>query len=166
MDENPAGFECIMCGECCKHLSDEYVVILFPQDIARISSRLDMDIASFRQRYIRLDRLIIDDGLWFPIHVIKDNNSRCPFLLDDNRCSIHDFKPIQCARAPFGFFWDSSIHNQFECVRKADVPIDWTSYGLDKELIDLIVNEKGEEVNNYDGPQVKDSEHCQKSNRK
>jgi Fe-S-cluster containining protein len=159
MDKNPPSFECTMCGECCRRLSDEDVVILFPQDIARISSRLDMDIASFRQRYVRSDRLIIDDDLWFPIDVIKDSNGRCPFLLDNNLCSIHDFKPIQCARAPFGFFWDSSIHNQIECVRKADVPIGWTSYELDKELIDLIVNNKCKEANTYDGSQVKDSEH-------
>ncbi len=154
-----------MCGECCKHLSDEYVVILFPQDIVRISSRLNMDEASFRQRYVRSDKLTIGNGLWFPIDVVRDINGRCVFLLDDNRCSIHDFKPVQCLRSPFGFFWDSSIHNQFECVRKANVPIDWTSYELDKKLIDLIVNRKREEVNTYDGLQVKHSEHCPKSNR-
>lgn len=139
-EENPPGFECTMCGECCKHLSDEYVVLLFPQDITRISSRLNMDIASFRQRYVRSDKLIIDDCLYFPIDVVRDNNGRCVFLLDDNRCSIHDFKPIQCARGPFGFFWDPSQQHHFECVRKANVHSDWNSCQLDKALIELIVN--------------------------
>jgi Fe-S-cluster containining protein len=142
MDENPPDFECTMCGECCKHLSDECIVILFAQDIARISLRLNMDIASFRHHYVRSDKLIVGDGLWFPIDVVRDNNGHCVFLMDDNQCSIHDFKPIQCVRSPFGFFWDPSGQHQFECVKKANVSIDWTSYKLDKEIIDLIVNNK------------------------
>jgi len=167
MDENPPSFECTMCGECCKHLSDEYVVILFPQDIARISACLNMDIVSFRQRYVHSDKLIVDDGLWFPIDVVRHNNGRCVFLLDNNRCSIHDFKPIQCARGPFGFFWSPSRQYHFECVRKANVPSDWTSHELDKELIDLIVNGQSKEVT-YEvlhGQKVKHSGYCQGRNQ-
>ena len=140
LDENSLGFECTMCGECCKHLSDEYVVLLFPQDIAHISSSLNIDTVTFKQRYVRSDKLILDDDLDFPIDVLKVDKGRCVFLLDDNRCSIHDFKPIQCARGPLGFFWNPSQQHHFECVKKVNLPNDWNSYQLDKELIDLITN--------------------------
>lgn len=78
--------DCLQCANCCKTVGP-----LFTQkDIQRISQTLKLSEAEFTQKYLRKD----DDGDWIL------NSVPCPFLLDDNRCSIYENRPRACASYP------------------------------------------------------------------
>ncbi len=79
--------DCLNCAACCKNYSPRFKT----PDIKRISKHLKMKEGIFIDTYLRLD----EDG----DYVTK--NTPCPFLGDDNRCSIYDQRPSDCARFPY-----------------------------------------------------------------
>lgn len=85
-------FECVKCGACCKW---EGVVVLTPEDIKRIAEHLSVDENEFLDKYTKKhgkDTVLIN----------KSESSSCIFL-KDNKCSVWDVKPKQCADFPKKF---------------------------------------------------------------
>jgi len=78
--------DCLECGNCCKKSSP----ILRNPDIKRIAKSLNMKTKAFMQKYLKKD----EDGDW----VTKSRP--CPFLGQDNRCSIYAIRPEDCADFP------------------------------------------------------------------
>lgn len=79
--------DCLQCANCCKNYSPRFT----PPDIKRISKFLGIKEGDFKEKYLRVD----EDG---------DNVTKikpCPFLGDDNYCSIYDVRPTDCARFPY-----------------------------------------------------------------
>jgi Fe-S-cluster containining protein len=79
--------DCLSCAACCKNYSPRFKT----PDIKRISKHLKMRESVFIETYLRLD----EDG----DYVVK--KSPCPFLGDDNYCSIYDVRPSDCERFPY-----------------------------------------------------------------
>ncbi len=79
--------DCLRCANCCKHYSPRFKT----PDIKRISRHLGMKEGEFIETYLRLD----EDG----DYVVK--KSPCPFLGDDNYCSIYAVRPSDCVRFPY-----------------------------------------------------------------
>lgn len=79
--------DCLSCAACCKNYSPRFKT----PDIKRISKHLGMKEGDFIDTYLRVD----EDGDF----VVK--SSPCPFLGDDNRCSIYEERPSDCARFPY-----------------------------------------------------------------
>jgi Fe-S-cluster containining protein len=79
--------DCLDCAACCKQYSPRFKT----PDIRRISKHLQMKEGDFIERFLRLD----NEG----DYVVK--NSPCPFLGEDNRCSIYDHRPSDCSRFPY-----------------------------------------------------------------
>ncbi len=78
--------DCTRCANCCKTLETK----LTDEEIARIAAHLKMTIAAFSETYLSED----DDG---------DPAIRqlpCPFLGDDNLCTIYDVRPAECREYP------------------------------------------------------------------
>jgi uncharacterized protein len=78
--------DCLACANCCKTTSP----IFYPKDIERAAKALRIKAADFEKNYLRID---------------EDNDfvlqsSPCPFLLDDNACSIYDSRPTACREYP------------------------------------------------------------------
>jgi len=89
-DLNEAAYEkinCLNCAACCKNYSPRFKT----PDIKRISKHLDMKEGVFIEKYLNLD----EDG----DYVV--NTKPCPFLGDDNYCSIYEVRPSDCARFPY-----------------------------------------------------------------
>lgn len=82
-----AQIDCLSCAACCKNYSPRFKT----PDIKRISKGLGMREGVFIEAYLRLD----DEGDF----VVK--SSPCPFLGDDNACSIYDIRPSDCRRFPY-----------------------------------------------------------------
>jgi Fe-S-cluster containining protein len=85
-----AAFEkinCLDCAACCKNYSPRFKT----PDIKRISKSLKMKESVFIETYLRLD----EDG----DYVV--NTKPCPFLGEDNTCSIYDVRPSDCERFPY-----------------------------------------------------------------
>ena len=91
-------FRCDQCGECCKDRAD---ILLSPFDLCRISKALEEPLPDAMDKY---GFLFLGETSKFPLVslVMREDNGRCPFLNDDNRCGIHMYKPSVCALFPLG----------------------------------------------------------------
>jgi len=97
----PESFHCGQCGVCC---GTQKAVLLTLADVFRISERLGMRPGAFYRRYCMKSDRLNESGL---VRIYLKTESGCPFL-KDRQCSIHEFKPIVCARSPF-YYIESSL---------------------------------------------------------
>lgn len=79
--------DCLQCAACCKNYSPRFK----SPDIKRISKHLKMKEGNFIDTYLTLD--VEGD------YVVK--STPCPFLGEDNFCSIYDQRPSDCHRFPY-----------------------------------------------------------------
>ena len=79
--------DCLQCANCCKNYSPRFKT----PDVKRISKHLKMRESEFIDQYLKVD----EDGDF----VAK--TSPCPFLGEDNFCSIYDQRPSDCHRFPY-----------------------------------------------------------------
>lgn len=78
--------DCLSCANCCKTTSP----IFRDVDIRRLSRRLRLSEARFIQDYLQTDA----DG----DYVLK--TAPCPFLGNDNHCSVYEDRPLACREYP------------------------------------------------------------------
>lgn len=78
--------DCLQCGNCCKTTGP----LLLSSDISRISKKLKTNESQFVKKYLRIDEEGDHVFQWMP----------CPFLGEDNLCSIYEFRPKACREFP------------------------------------------------------------------
>lgn len=78
--------DCMACANCCKTTGPLWT----PTDIRRIAKHEGLKEREFKKNYLRLD----EDGDWVLQSV------PCPFLLEDNACSIYEVRPKACREYP------------------------------------------------------------------
>jgi Fe-S-cluster containining protein len=86
-DEAFSHIDCLQCAGCCKTISPRFKT----PDIKRIARHLKMKESAFIEHYLRLD----EDG----DYVVQ--RSPCPFLGQDNYCSIYEVRPGDCRNYPY-----------------------------------------------------------------
>jgi Fe-S-cluster containining protein len=79
--------DCTRCANCCKASSPQFR----KSDIRRIAEHFDMKASEFVAKYLKAD----EDGDLF----LK--KLPCPFLGTDNRCTIYEVRPQNCAEYPY-----------------------------------------------------------------
>lgn len=79
--------DCLQCANCCRNYSPRFKT----PDIKRIAKLLKMKEGAFIEAYLRVD----EDG----DYVTK--TSPCPFLGEDNFCTIYENRPSDCHRFPY-----------------------------------------------------------------
>lgn len=79
--------DCLQCASCCKNYSPRFKT----PDIKRISKHLKMRESDFIETYLQVD----EDGDF----VVK--STPCPFLGENNFCSIYEQRPSDCHRFPY-----------------------------------------------------------------
>jgi hypothetical protein len=79
--------DCLQCAHCCKRYSPRFK----QPDIKRISKVLQMKESAFIEKYLRMD----EEGDYVT------QSLPCPFLGNDNRCSIYEDRPSDCKRFPY-----------------------------------------------------------------
>lgn len=79
--------DCLTCGRCCKGYSPRFKT----PDIKRISKSLRLKEGQFIEQYLLIDA----EG----DYVLQQ--TPCPFLGADNRCSIYEDRPSDCRRFPY-----------------------------------------------------------------
>lgn len=137
MSFSPQGFECTQCGDCCKNLNAENTVLFFPQDVQTLSEYLKIPKEEFVSTYLEVvsskDETVRDVAIF----TLKNKFSVCPFLNSDNRCGVHDAKPTQCSRGPYGFFFNGET--TYDCMK--DVPLTtWSSLQFDRDFVQSVVS--------------------------
>lgn len=99
--------DCMACANCCKTMTPTYT----PDDIKRIATHLGMTAASFKNKWLEQDK---DNGDWV------NKQQPCQFLVD-NKCSIYEVRPADCAefphhnKKPFDEYNDTFIQNVHRC---------------------------------------------------
>lgn len=78
--------DCLQCANCCRSLGPRTL----QKDIERLSKFLRMKPNVFIETYLRIDE---DND-----YVFKE--MPCPFLGDDNYCSVYEKRPKACAEYP------------------------------------------------------------------
>jgi Fe-S-cluster containining protein len=86
-DEAFGKIDCLECAACCKNFSPRFKTT----DIKRVAKHLKMKDGDVINKYLRVD----EDGDFVV------NSKPCPFLGDDNYCSIYEHRPSDCARFPY-----------------------------------------------------------------
>ena len=79
--------DCLQCANCCKNFSPRFKT----PDIKRISKYLKMRESDFIESYLKVD----EDGDF----VVK--STPCPFLGENNFCTIYEQRPSDCHRFPY-----------------------------------------------------------------
>lgn len=79
--------DCLACAACCKNYSPRFKT----PDIKRLSAHLGMKEGVFIEKYLKLD----EEG----DYVVK--SAPCPFLGQDNFCSVYENRPSDCRRFPY-----------------------------------------------------------------
>lgn len=79
--------DCLQCANCCKRFSPRFKM----PDIKRISKTLQLSETEFIRKYLRYD----EEGDYVAV------SAPCPFLGEDNHCSIYEDRPSDCKRFPY-----------------------------------------------------------------
>ena len=85
-DEVSEKIDCLTCANCCRSLGPA----IYDKDIERIAKALRIKPSEVVSSYLRID----EDG----DYVFK--SMPCPFLMDDNYCSIYESRPKACREYP------------------------------------------------------------------
>jgi Fe-S-cluster containining protein len=108
--------DCLQCANCCKNYSPRFKT----PDIKRISKYLKLRESEFIEKYLQVD----EEGDF----VTK--TLPCPFLGENNFCSIYEQRPSDCHRFPYTNE-DVFIKRQAITLKNATFcPITW--YVLEK----------------------------------
>lgn len=79
--------DCLQCAACCKNYSPRFKT----PDVKRISRHLGLKESALIEKYLKVD----EEGDF----VVQGRP--CPFLGADNRCTIYEVRPSDCARFPY-----------------------------------------------------------------
>jgi Fe-S-cluster containining protein len=79
--------DCTQCANCCRTLR----IVVTKDDVPRIARHLGMAEPEFIATYLERD----EEGRY------RIKATPCPFLGDDNRCTIYDVRPEKCRGYPF-----------------------------------------------------------------
>lgn len=80
--------DCTRCANCCCQLQ----VVFTDEDIDRIANHRGMTREAFIAAYLEWDQ---------EKHRFRARMTPCPFLGEDNKCSIYDVRPDTCRRYPY-----------------------------------------------------------------
>ncbi|OJX58231.1 MULTISPECIES: YkgJ family cysteine cluster protein [Dysgonomonas] len=85
-DEVSENIDCLTCANCCRSLGPA----IYDKDIERMAKALRIKPSEVVSSYLRID----EDG----DYVFK--SMPCPFLMNDNYCSIYESRPKACREYP------------------------------------------------------------------
>jgi hypothetical protein len=90
-------FQCAGCGDCCRKRKD---IVLSGYDLYRICARLQLPpevvLPAFCLQYTGASTHIP------VVRLAPKKSGNCPFFTAENRCAIHESKPLVCALYPLG----------------------------------------------------------------
>ena len=90
-------FECTQCGNCCRNHGDYAFVYLAAADVEAMSAELKLSTTDFYEQYCK------EDGGYT---ILRMDDPQCPFLQEDNRCTVYKARPKQCRTWPF---WEENL---------------------------------------------------------
>lgn len=106
-DSHSEAIDCLSCANCCRSLGPA----IYDKDIERMAKALKIKPSKVLDTYLKID----EDG----DYVFK--SMPCPFLMDDNYCSIYESRPKACREYPhtdrknFAQIYKLTVKNSSTC---------------------------------------------------
>lgn len=100
--------ECLSCANCCKKMTPTFT----KKDMVRIAAHLEMSVNAFKKEWLYQEE---GTGDWM------NRSTPCQFLGKDNKCSIYEVRPSDCAefphhnKQPFDSYNDTFTQNLSYC---------------------------------------------------
>lgn len=91
--------DCLACANCCKQMTPTYT----NEDIKRIATHLRMSVKDFKSKWLYKEP---DKNDWV------NKSTPCQFLGTDNKCSIYEVRPLDCAEFPHHFKKPFDLYNE------------------------------------------------------
>ena len=91
-------FQCAGCGGCCRGRED---IVLSGYDLYRLSRHLNLPPKLTARAFCRIYIGAVSHLPVLRLAPVKEEHNNCPFLID-NRCAVHDARPLVCALYPLG----------------------------------------------------------------
>ena len=115
--------DCLTCANCCKTMTPTFST----RDIKRIAAYLQMPVADFKKKWLQQERG--GDRDWI------NKKEPCQFLnLKDNKCSIYEVRPADCA----GFPHLSKKFKDYSHVHKQNVELCPATFRLVEKMKGLM----------------------------
>ena len=111
--------DCLLCANCCRSLGPR----ITDKDVEKMAKALRIKPAMVIEKYLKIDE---DNDLVF-------KSMPCPFLADDNYCSIYENRPKACREYPhtdrkrFYQIFNLTVKNASTCPIVYDVLQELTS---------------------------------------
>ncbi len=108
-----ADVQCLECANCCKTMTPTYT----KKDLVRISAHFNMTPKEFKTKWLYKD----EGGDWMNV------STPCQFLGGDNKCTIYEIRPDDCAgfphhnKKPFHLYNDTYANNVHRCPATFDL---------------------------------------------
>ena len=93
--------DCQGCFSCCQGMGD--TVVLNPYDVYELTKNLGKSFEELMKKEIGLHT---EDGMILPHISMETVQEKCVFLNEQERCSIHGFRPGLCRLFPLGRNYD------------------------------------------------------------
>lgn len=97
-EDSVFSFQCAGCGGCCRHRED---IVLSGYDLYRLSKRLRLPPRLTARSFCRIYMGTVSHLPVLRLVPVKAEHNNCPFLAE-NRCAIHEARPLVCALYPLG----------------------------------------------------------------
>lgn len=88
---------CERCSECCIGMGDS--IVLDPLDIFHLMQYLQLSFEELLKEGVALH---LEDGLILPHVKMVGQDSKCYYLSEEGRCTIHAYRPGFCRAFPLG----------------------------------------------------------------
>ncbi len=119
---------CNGCGDCCRGMDEEFGVEIQDSDAERIAAFLQLDTEVFLAEYTEVEWEEVESGEHVPVNYLipqADDPKRACIFLENNRCAIHEAKPVQCYLGwPDAEFLQrlstEDPHKQYSCLPESD----------------------------------------------
>lgn len=108
---------CAGCSACCRGMGNS--IVLDPLDIHRLSAGLSENFETLLKRALELH---VVDGMILPNIRMEGAEEACPFLNEEGRCRIHEYRPGICRLFPLGRFYENRSFHYFLQVHECRKP--------------------------------------------
>ncbi len=103
-----------MCGACCTNLGPDQSVLLQKEDIEAIARVEKSTFEHTVAQYCEINHNLSTRAGTIILQ-LKNFDGRCVFLGNNNKCSIHNYKPTQCRIGPERFL-PGAMSKDYECM--------------------------------------------------
>lgn len=101
--------DCLGCSECCHFVQD--TIILDPYDIYELARATGKSFSKLLED--ELIELNMQDGILLPNIKMQKDRGHCAFLNENERCSIHNYRPGFCRLFPLGRVYENGTFSYF-----------------------------------------------------